>query len=254
MEDASKFIGGLVGASSLREVHGTCQTHGDSTALLHSRFGPQEWFCGECALAAKNAADYAVWAEDRKKTLYRGSCVPDRYLGARFQVSTAAQREVRATVRAFRDAIGRERKWATLILVGITGTGKTLLACELAQSLIENLLMSVRYCTAMQMISEIQASYNDDRKTEEGEVRRFAGYDLLILDEIDAMRSTDNARSLLTEVMNRRYNAKKPVVVITNQTLEELPKYVGDRVYSRLEENSLKCTHDWADQRVATAC
>lgn len=253
MQEASKLIGSLEGMSSLREVHGTCQTHGDSTALLHRRFGPQEWFCGECALAARAAADYAVWAAERRQTLHSGACIPDRYIGARFEVSTPAQHQVRATVRAFRDGIAAERKWRALTLVGITGTGKTLLACELAQSLINNLLMSVRYCTAMQMISEIQASYNDDRKTEEGEVQRFSRYDLLILDEIDAIRSTENSNALLTEVINRRYNAQKPVVVITNQTIEKLAKFVGDRVYSRLEENSLKCTHDWPDQRPLAA-
>jgi DNA replication protein DnaC len=133
--------------------------------------------------------------------------------------------------------------------MGNVGTGKTLLASELAESLIEGLSMSVRYCTAKQMIAEIQAAYSAEGKSEEMEVLRFVQYGLLILDEIDAKPDRENANLLLTEVINRRYNAEMPVVVITNQPFDNLAKFVGDRVDDRLHENAFVCSFDWPSFR-----
>ena len=232
-----------------REVDGECERHGASTALLHARFGPKDWFCGECALDRVRAEDLAKREGERVAHLNRIACLPSRYAGVQLEAKTPEQKRARATVRAFKNSLAKECKWAVLTLVGNTGTGKTLLACEMAQALIDSASMSVRYCTANQMIAEIQAAYSQEGKSEEGEVLRFTRYDLLIVDEIDAIRSSENAVLLLTEVINRRYNSQRPVVVISNQPLEKLAKFVGDRVFSRLQENALLCAHDWADRR-----
>lgn len=255
MEAISNLLGATSVLSTLREVAGSCDTHGESIALLpkNPRAGRTEWYCATCAQEKRSADDRAAWLRDRNETLNRIAGLPGRYQGKTFAAGTDQQKQVRATVRAFRDAITTERRWAVLALVGENGTGKTLLACELAQSLIDKCSMSVRYCTASQMISEIQATYGREGKSEEQEVARFAQFDLLILDELDAIRSTENAALLLTEVINRRYNAERPVAVISNQPLALLKKFVGDRVFSRLQENALVCAHDWEDQRPAVA-
>ena len=248
MEQASKFLGGL---SGFREVSGTCEQHGESAVLLHPRHGRQDWYCTTCAEEVRREADQAAWLKSRAETLHRIATIPDKCVGQRFEAKTAAQRQIRVTVKAYRDMIAGRRTWAVLTLMGKNGTGKTLLACELAQSLIDNLSMSVRYCTANQMVSEIQSAYNMEGKTEEGEILKFAQYDVLILDEIDAKRNSENASLLLTEVVNRRYNSERPVIVITNQPMEKLAQYVGDRVFSRLHENAFVCAFDWHDYRMA---
>lgn len=254
MEEAITLIP-FKAAISWPQAEGVCPTHGPSTALLHPRSGRTEWYCGDCAVEAKAKEIEEARKRERKATLDAIACLPDRYASERFEVGTPAQKEVRLTVRAFRDLIAAGGQWAALVLVGGTGTGKTLLACELARSVIDNLGLSVRYCTANQMITEIQAAYSTEGKTEEGELLRFTNYDLLVLDEIDAIRDSQsgNAKLLLTELINRRYNAHRPVVAISNQPLEKLPKFVGDRVFSRLKENRLLCVHDWADQRDLSA-
>lgn len=231
-------------------VEGECEKHGKQTLMLPLFLKNREWHCRVCNEEKTKAESERIWREDRVKTLHRIAGVPAKYRGGKFEAKTPEQKQVRGTVRAFRDVLASPQKaWAVLVLFGGVGTGKTLLASELAESLIDNLDKSVRYCTAKQMIAEIQASYGMEGKSEEGEILRFVQYDLLILDEIDAKRDSDSANLLLTEVINRRYNEEKPVVVITNQPFDSLAKFVGDRVDDRLHENAYICAFDWPSFR-----
>lgn len=228
---------------------GTCEIHGESTTKLPKFFKEGKWSCHECSAIRAEEESKKKWKEDRIAHLHKIADIPWKYKGKRFEATTPDQKAVRSMVKSYRDFIVDEGGWAVLVLMGSVGTGKTLLASELAQSLIEKEGFAVRYCTAKQMIAEIQASYNTEGKSEETEVARFVQYDLLILDEIDAKPDRENANLLLQEVINRRYNSERPVVAITNQPFDNLGKFVGDRVDSRLHENAFVCSFTWPDFR-----
>jgi DNA replication protein DnaC len=247
METIQNLIPGL---SRMHMLAGSCEQHGAADVLVRTGAA---WHCPRCldALLAAEARD--SWMAERAAALMTAATIPKKYVGQKFIASTSEQKTVRHTTRLFRDFILGEPAWGTLILSGTTGTGKTLLACDLAQSLISNAVRSIRYITANGMISEIQASYSHESKTQEGEILRFLQYDILILDEIDAKPDRENANLLLTEVINRRYNDNKPVIAISNQPLADLAKFVGDRVHSRLHENAFICAFNWADARKAGA-
>jgi DNA replication protein DnaC len=191
------------------------------------------------------------WKVERSTHLHSVAAIPQKYRDQKFAAVTPDQKVARGTVKAFRDQIAQRLRWTVLALVGGVGTGKTLLACELAVALIDKLGLSVRYATAQTIVSEVQATYGTEGKSEETEIARFAQYDVLIIDEIDAKRSSENANLLLTEIINRRYNAEKPVVVITNQAFDTLARFVGDRVADRLHENAYVCAFSWPSFRRA---
>lgn len=247
MIEASKLIPASSSLRILQEVSGTCETHGTSSILTHPKLA-SGWSCPSCREELDRAEGEAKAVRERAARLLRIARLPERYENERFEAVTPEQKRVRATARAFRDGVIAGAGWSVLLQVGVTGTGKSLLACELARSVIAA-SFQVRFCTASQMISEIQAAYGREDQTEESQIARFAQYDLLVLDEIDAIRTSENAILLLTEVVNRRYNAMRPLVAISNQPVERLAKFVGDRVFSRLQEHMLLCAHDWADQR-----
>lgn len=231
----------------LEIVAGECPTHGPQSVYCFP--GKSGWYCPTCMEATRAEEQRVRWETERTAHLHNIAAIPHKYRGQRFTASTAAHKKMRGTVKAYRDFLLTERSWAALVLVGPVGTGKTLLACELAESLIGNFGWSVRYVTAKGMIGEIQASYNTDGKSEEGEIIRFVQYEVLILDEIDAKATTPNANVLLTEIINRRYNAGRPVVAISNQAFDTLGEFVGDRVHDRLYENLFLCAFDWPSFR-----
>lgn len=206
-------------------------------------------YCSHHYSALLKKESHEQWLKFRKHDLMVASKIPNRYVGQRFEAKTDEQKAVRLTVKAFIDKIEKKDSWCALILYGGVGTGKTLMASEMASAIIEKLDFSVRYCTVKQMISEIQAAYNTEGKSEEGEILRFVQYQVLILDEIDIKPDTKNAGILLQEVINRRYNEEKPVAIITNQNFDDLSQYVGDRIDSRLRENAFVCAFTWPDFR-----
>jgi len=249
MENAVDIIQAEIANGTLKTYSGTCEKHGESTCSYPSFFKHGRWSCRICREEEMAAEEKERWLKDRNETLHRIADIPRKYKGERFQANTDAQREARIMVKAYRDFIVENDAWAVLVMMGGVGTGKTLMASEFAESLINNNSISVRYCTCKQMISEIQASYSTDGKTEEGEILRFVQYGVLILDEIDAKPDKENANILLMEVINRRYNQDKPVVVITNQPFDNLEKFVGSRVDDRLHENSFVCNFNWPSFR-----
>ena len=246
--DSLEPVGGYFGdfGGRLAMVAGICETHGPANVLVRAG---KPWHCPRCLEAEMAAQTEAMVLEESRAWRMKVATIPAKYVGQTFAAATPEHKVARSTVASFRDFIFRERQWAALIMTGITGTGKTLLACEFAQALIAKTPRTIRYITAAGMISEIQASYGREGKSEEGEILRFAQYDVLILDEVDAIRATENANLLLTEIINRRYNEGKPVIVISNQPFDSLPKYVGERVYSRLHENAFTCAFTWGDFR-----
>ena len=242
--NAVQLLGDLT--ARLATVEGECAEHGAAAVLVRNGLA---WYCPACLEVVKRAEYGEQLARERRAALHAVAGVPGKYRGQRFTSSTAEHKAVRMIAASFRDFIVAEPRWAALILTGDVGTGKTLLACELAESLINNLSRSVRYVTAKGMISEIQASYGREGKSEESEIDRFVRPDVLIIDEIDAISTKENAALLLTEIINRRYSNDKPMIVITNQPIDSLGQFVGDRVVDRLCENAFPCSMDWPSFR-----
>jgi DNA replication protein DnaC len=256
-------VGGLIQSlgGRLQYVEGSCDAHGASKVLARVGLG---WHCPHCIDQQLGPEFASQWAKLRLDDMIKIADIPARYRGQSFKGGTHEQKAIRAIAAKFRDFILAEPRWAALLLAGEVGTGKTLLACELGEAFIRKTGRSVRYITARGMISEIQSSYGAEGKSEASEIDRFAQYDLLILDEIDAISGKENAQLLLTEVINRRYSNNRPVIAITNQKLEAkqerradhaaervyvLRDFVGDRVYDRLRENGFPCNFGWASQR-----
>lgn len=247
MEKVSGLLRALSGRMQM--VQGECEEHGVLDAL--TRINGGTWHCPVC-LERKMAEDRAEFDRVQSlKTRMHAAKIPTKFAGSNFVVRSPDHKAVRQQVKAFRDFFVSVGGWASLVLIGEPGTGKSLLACELIESMIKSLGINARYVTANEMISEIRASYSTEGKTEHSEIARFASYDMLVIDEVDAIPPSPNAALLLNEVYNHRYSNARPVVTISNQAFGILEQFVGSRVYSRLNENMFMCAHTWADERRA---
>ncbi len=74
--------------------------------------------------------------------------------------------------------------------------------------------------------------------------------DLLILDEVGVQFGSDTEKLILFDVLNERYERRRPTILMTNLTLEEVADFLGDRIIDRLREDGGEfIPFDWESHR-----
>lgn len=137
-----------------------------------------------------------------------------------------------------------------MIFCGTPGTGKTHLACSIANYLVAE-DYSPLFISVIKAIRRIKETYRRDSVFKEQDIfDRFTSFDLLILDEIGVQFGTRAEEMIVTEIINERYEANKPTILISNLPVDGLAKYLKPRVMERMEENGgIIVAFDWKSHR-----
>lgn len=172
--------------------------------------------------------------EHEREDRYRRN-VPERYWRERLDTYSAASDEQRVALAAAlsfaEDA--RNGKFRTLLLLGSVGTGKTHLACGIVRE------CGGLYRTAAGIAGEIRGARSfSARETEAEIIGRYASARLLVVDEIGRGMSATEEQYMLYNVINGRYNTRKPTVLVSNKAKREFLGYVGIAAADRLTESA----------------
>ena len=136
-------------------------------------------------------------------------------------------------------------KRGILVLYGKRGNGKTRMAAELAC-----ITGSSVYRTAMRFFLEVRATFRKGSEESELDViDRMAKAELLIFDEIQERGETPFEDRLLTHVIDARYAAMKPTILIANLTKRELAESLGSSIVDRARENGKSIEFNWQSYR-----
>lgn len=230
---------------------GQCRVHGDFTdELIESFSGDHFWQgCTRCQFDALHSADEAIRkpAQALRRDWAMNVSLMAAEIPLRFRTSTLdtyrADTEGQAVaLTESRDYVnGFERNWElgrSMMLLGDVGTGKTHLACAIAQQVIRSYGASARYTMAIEIIRDIKMTF--DKKSEQTERDVYASLlkpDLLVIDEVGVQHGSDFERQVLFEVIDSRYRQLMPTIVISNLGLAGLRKCLGDRAVDRLTDS-----------------
>jgi DNA replication protein DnaC len=149
------------------------------------------------------------------------------------------------------------------LLYGRPGAGKTHLLVATLRYLALEKGVPGRYVEFMLLLSDIRAGFSENRSHMEI-LKPLLFVPVLAIDELGKERGTEWERSMLDELISRRFNSGLATLFATNYFLEErespvkeqpgtryntrsadfareaeamtLPRRVGDRIYSRLNE------------------
>ena len=122
-----------------------------------------------------------------------------------------------------------------LLLWGNVGTGKTFIAACIANALIEK-GVSVLMTNFSKILNSLSGMFDVDRNNF---IESFNRYSLLIIDDLGIERNSDFALEQVFNVIDSRYRSKKPLIVTTNLTLDEL-KHPKDLAHARIYDRVLE--------------
>jgi DNA replication protein DnaC len=143
-----------------------------------------------------------------------------------------------------------------LLIIGQIGTGKTHLAVGITKELIVTKGISCLFYDYRELLKEIQNSYNAAVQTTELDVLRpVFEADVLVLDELGAVKPTEWVWDTVSLILNTRYNDNRTTIITTNfedqpaagasgsvsparaaTRSETLGDRIGERMRSRLHE------------------
>ena len=129
------------------------------------------------------------------------------------------------------DALRKEGKG--LLLYGGVGTGKTYIACMIANALIDK-GYPVLVTNFARILSTLQGTF--DKQEYLDSLNQFK---LLIIDDLGIERDTGYAKEQVFNIIDSRYRAGLPMIITTNLTMQKLAtecELADKRVYDRILE------------------
>ncbi|MBQ8397492.1 MAG: ATP-binding protein [Clostridia bacterium] len=196
--------------------------------LLHGLTLPISCQCREAARAARDREQF-----DRRVDELRRRCFPSPAMtewtfsrdNGRCGQMQIAQRYVAKWPEITAKNYG-------LFLWGDVGTGKSYLA-----GCIANAILARGIAVKMTSFPDLLAELSADLDGRASRIRELAEYPLLILDDFGVERSTDFAQELIFAVVDARSRARKPLIVTSNLTPEQLKQPTGTmqaRIFDRI--------------------
>lgn len=122
-----------------------------------------------------------------------------------------------------------------ILFYGDVGTGKSFLACAIANALLGR-LVSVSVTNFPRILNTIQGTFDDERQRR---IDRLQRYSLLVIDDLGVERDTAYSVEQVYNVIDTRARSGKPVIITTNLSLKELqnpPSLAYKRIYDRVLE------------------
>ena len=253
----ARGISNLLAMANKKGKAANCERHGEYTAFEYKIPGRDSVSWSECpsCFQEKRRAEDRQMVRDasrnanalRLEKMLGHAAIPARYKRCNFDsyvMESEGQRKAVSAARRYASDFKENLELGRcLMMVGDPGTGKTHLSAAIAMNVIDQGYSAV-YVTMNEVIDAVIESYGERGKRHT--LNNFRQPDLLILDEVGRQKGTDHDRSIMFELISRRYDDMKPTLLVTNLDLEELKQYLDRATRDRLRDNDGRViVFDW---------
>lgn len=135
---------------------------------------------------------------------------------------------------------------ASIFITGPTGTGKTYLASALILAIgIKKNRGNLHHVPTM--LNQAMAEYvTESRRT----MNEMTEYPIIALDDLGMEKPTDRTMEAIDIIVDRRYSRELQTIITTNMTMQDVAKFYGDRVSSRLSDMCMILRLAGKDRRI----
>ena len=193
---------------------------------------PQVWSSHFCScsegIAAKKQAR-RIFNQEENARRWRVSGIPGRFLGFRLSTSPCLQAN---------SELELPEPGESCFFWGEWGTGKTGLAVGLAWQAVD-IGYDILFRSVPDLLSDLRSTYGRTEGPTESEViKRYAGIDLLILDDMGAeqVKNSGWVEDRLYQIIGRRHGEELPTLFTSNLSPQELGNKIGERIVWRIVE------------------
>lgn len=243
--------------SSLTPAKGHCETHGDFDGYTLGG-GPHCPVCAEEQIererAAQQEATVREYRQRRADYLLGKAAIPPRFADRRlsnFVPHAAGPAKALQVAQQFADDFEEcQKSGRSLIFCGGVGAGKTHLAVGICHEIIAKDKVAV-FTSVLTAIRSIKETFRKGaEQTETEAILALVQPDLLVLDEVGVQFGSDTEKMYLFEIINGRYEAMKPTILLSNLAKDALTEFIGERVIDRLREGGGRMVvFDWPSYR-----
>lgn len=241
---------------------GKCKTRKETKVTFPEMFGRERdkvvpVMC-ECQKKERDETERRFRQEEemrRLEDLRRSSLIEEKFRKAtldRFQ-KTEDNQKLYSVARKYVDNFEQmEKDNQGLLFYGVVGTGKSYTAACIANELL-NRQTTVIMTSFVKILQEIQQP-----QTDESDFMSKLNYPrLLIIDDLGTERNTEYALEKVYNVIDSRYRVRKPLILTTNLSLQEMQDTTDiryKRIYDRIFEMCypVRATgRSWREQEAA---
>lgn len=226
----------------------TCAKHGkfESSCFLRNFWTG----CPTCAAEAqaKEQADIEARAHAERAARWERkvgeACIPERFRDRHLATYTATlpdqQRALNFAKAYAADFDEISKTGRSALFIGLPGTGKTHLAVGIGLEVMER-GHTVFFTTVMRAVRRVKDTWGrESRESQSEAIATLVFPDLLILDEVGVQFGSDTEKLLLFDILNERYERRRPTILMSNLPRDEVSAYLGERVFDRLREDGGK--------------
>ena len=174
-------------------------------------------------------------AAQEKIERYQKSGVPERYFKESldtYKITNEMQATAAKAATNFLHA-AKCGEFKSLVILGNAVTGKTHLACAIIRE------AGGKYRTAPDIVEEMRRAKSfTANDTEADIIDYYAHVSLLVIDEIGRGIAATDEKYMLYQILNARYNTRKPTVLISNYKKADFLQYIGVAAADRLVESA----------------
>lgn len=206
------------------------------------------WCMCECRAAQEKQKEEAEHRQELIRTAEenRRIGIPDLICRSMcFENDDSPDSLLSKSARRYAESFSPTAQQKGLLFMGGVGTGKTFLACCIANRVIDRGMTAI-VSTPAPLIRQIS-----DYKQADAVLSRIASADLLVLDDMGTMRDSEYNNERLFELIDARYRSGKPMIVTTNLSADDFDSATlsARRIYDRIAERCRQVAVDSPSRR-----